>query len=138
MTNFVPAARSRSASSWNSRDRQDQPEVRHRTSWPSTGLWTRCGAAGREVRDELVAVQVPVDPGVGAAALLEAEHLAVEAAGGVEVVDRHGEVEAGDGGVSVVMGGLAFRVQREMDLKPRLSTLVLSPRRGIHGEEVVA
>src|SRR5690349_873539 len=51
------------------------------------------------MRDDLVALQVPVDPRLGAAALFEPEHLAVELAGGGQVVDGHGEVKAGDGGL---------------------------------------
>src|SRR6202034_2705072 len=51
-----------------------------------------CGR-GPEVRDDLVAVEVEVDPVVGAAAFGAGEDGAVEVARGVEVVDWEGDVE---------------------------------------------
>jgi uncharacterized protein with PQ loop repeat len=78
------------------RDRQDQAEVRHRDVVAVDRVVDPLGAPRGEVGDELVAVQVPVDPGVGAATLFQAEHVAVEAARGGQVVDRHGQVESRD------------------------------------------
>ena len=48
---------------------------------------------GREVGDDLVAVEVEIDPMLGAPAFRAAEQLAVKAARGREVVDREGEME---------------------------------------------
>ena len=47
----------------------------------------------REMGDDLVAVEVEIDPMVGAAAFGAAEQLAVEAPRGGEIVDRKGKVE---------------------------------------------
>jgi hypothetical protein len=43
--------------------------------------------------DDLVTVEVEIDPMFGASALGAAEQIAIEAARGVEVVDRKGEME---------------------------------------------
>ena len=50
--------------------------------------------AGREVRDDLVAMEVEVDPVRRGAALGAAEHAAVESPCLGEVADGEGEVEA--------------------------------------------
>ena len=71
----------------------------HRNVVPVDRVVNGCDPTGRQMGDDLVAVQVPVDPGLGAAALFEAEHLAVELAGGGQVVDRHRQVETRDRGV---------------------------------------
>ena len=81
------------------RNRQDNPEVGDRDIVPVDRIVNRLGAARREMGDDLVAVQVPVDPRRGAAALFETEYLAVKLAGGGKIVDRHREVETRDGGV---------------------------------------
>ncbi len=52
---------------------------------------------GHEVRDELVPVEVVVDPGLRAAALLQAQHAAVKLAGKAEVMHRDGVMERRDG-----------------------------------------
>jgi hypothetical protein len=70
--------------------------VRHRYVVTVDGIVDPLGPLRRHVRHELVAAQVPVDPGLGAAALLQAQDLAVELPRGVQIVDRHGEVEARD------------------------------------------
>ena len=57
--------------------------------------WPPLRRRRRQVGDELVAVEVPVDPGVGLATLRAPQHAAVEAARRGEVVDGNGEVEAG-------------------------------------------
>src|SRR4051812_34551969 len=75
------------------RDGQDQAEVRHGYVVAVDRVVDALGAGRGQVGDELVAVEVPVHPGVGAAALLETEYLAVETARGGQVVDGHGEVE---------------------------------------------
>jgi hypothetical protein len=76
-------------------DGQDQAEVR---DGYVVAVDRIAGAlAGRvrdQVRDELVAAQVPVDPGVGAAALRAAEHVAVEVSGVGQVVHRDREMES--------------------------------------------
>ena len=56
--------------------------------------WTKSEGDLRGVVAGLTALQASV----GAAALFQAEHRAVEVAGGVQVVDGHGEVEAGERG----------------------------------------
>ena len=58
--------------------------------------WIRDANTGPlvEVGDELVSVEVPVDPRVGAPAHRAAEHTAVELGGRREVVDRHREMKA--------------------------------------------
>jgi hypothetical protein len=45
------------------------------------------------MRDDLVAVEIEIDPMLGAAAFGAAEQLPVKAARGGEVVDRKGEME---------------------------------------------
>jgi hypothetical protein len=80
-------------------DRQDQPEVRHRDVVAVDRVVYAQAALRCEVRDELVAVQIPVHPGVRTAALLETQHVAVEATCGGQVVDRHGQVESRDRGL---------------------------------------
>ena len=81
------------------RNGQDHAEVRHRDVVPVDRVVDPRRLVGRQVGDHLVAVQVPVDPGVGAAALRQAEDFAVEVAGGSQVVDGHRQVESRDGGV---------------------------------------
>ena len=66
---------------------------RRRPDW-SRGART---ASGREMRDDLMAVEIEIDPMVGAAPFGAAEQLAVEAARGGEVVDRKGEMEGRQG-----------------------------------------
>jgi hypothetical protein len=78
---------------------QDESEVRYGHVVAVDRVVDALGAGRGEVGDELVAAQVPVDPGVGAAALLKAENLAVEAACFGQVVDWYGQVEAGDLGI---------------------------------------
>ena len=50
-----------------------------------------------EVCDQLMTKQVPVDPVIRLAALLEPEHTPVEVPGARQVVDGYGEVETADG-----------------------------------------
>ena len=57
---------------------------------------------GLEVRDDLVAVEIEVDPVVGAAAFRAAEDGCVEVARGVEVVDRKGDVKGLDGHTKMI------------------------------------
>ena len=52
---------------------------------------------GLEVRDDLVAEEIEVDPLGGAAALGTVQYGAVEGAGGFEVVDGKGDVKRGEG-----------------------------------------
>jgi hypothetical protein len=47
------------------------------------------------MRDDLVAMQVEVDPMLGASAFRAAEQLTIEAASGIEVVDWERDVEGG-------------------------------------------
>ena len=53
----------------------------------------RFRGARREVRDDLVAIQVEVDPAVRAAPLAAAQHAAIESARRSEIVDWESEVE---------------------------------------------
>src|SRR5690606_25954064 len=55
------------------------------------------GGIGREVGDDLVAVEVEIDPFRAAAAFGAADDTAPEGARGGEVVDREGEVEGAQG-----------------------------------------
>ena len=54
------------------------------------------------MRDDLVAVEIEVDPVVGAAAFGAAEDGCVEVASGVEVVDWKGDVKGLDGHGSMI------------------------------------
>ena len=99
MTNSVSAARSRSASSWNSGTVRISPKCGTGTSWPSTGLWMRCAPAGARWVTNWWPCRFQSTQVVGAAALLQAEDFAVEVPGGGQVVDRHGQVEPRDRGV---------------------------------------
>jgi len=77
-------------------DVEEQPEVRHRDVVAVHRVRRRrTRVAIHQVRDQLVAVEVPVDPAVGTPASRAAEHLAIEALRRSEVVDRDGQVEAG-------------------------------------------
>jgi hypothetical protein len=49
------------------------------------------------VRDDLVPIEIEVDPMLGAAALGASEQLAIEAARGREIVNRKGEVKGRQG-----------------------------------------
>ena len=55
------------------------------------------GGGGLEVRDDLVAEEIEVDPLRGAAALGTAQGGSVEGASGVEVVNRKGDVKRREG-----------------------------------------
>jgi len=57
----------------------------------------RRAGAGLVVGDDLMAEEIEVDPLGGAAALRAAKSLAVEGAGGGEVVDGEGDVEWSEG-----------------------------------------
>jgi len=46
------------------------------------------------MRDDLMAAQVPVDPGLGAASSCTADDIAVKGAGGNQVIDGNSKVEA--------------------------------------------
>ena len=77
--------------------REDDPEVPdrdrvpiHLIRLPATEL------VGGQVRHDLVAVEIEVDPLVGRASFGAAEQLPVETACGLEVVDGEGEVEGRD------------------------------------------
>jgi len=76
------------------RHAQQQPEVRDRHVVPVDRVGDRRGARGSKVGDELVPAQVPVGPGVGAAPRRAAKDVAVEGTRCVQVVHRHGQVEA--------------------------------------------
>ena len=76
------------------RDREDQAEMRNGHVVPVDRVVHRLLPVRRQVRDELVAAQVPVDPGVRAATLLATDQLPIEDPCCVEVVDRHRQVEA--------------------------------------------
>jgi len=45
------------------------------------------------MRDDLMTVQIEIDPMLGAPSFRAAEEIAVEAAGGGEIVDRKGQVK---------------------------------------------
>ena len=81
-------------------DAQHQPEVRHRHVVPVDRVGAGHGAAVVVdlVGDDLVALHVPVGPPFGGAAAAEAEDVTVEVPGGLDVVDREGQVEGGRGG----------------------------------------
>src|SRR3546814_21157141 len=57
------------------------------------GAWA---CAGIEMRDDLMAVEIEIDPFGRAAALAAAKHAAVKGARGGEIVDRKGEMERAD------------------------------------------
>jgi hypothetical protein len=73
--------------------RQDEPEMRHR----HPVLADMAGGGGLErlaqVQGDLVAEEVEIDPGGGAAALCAAQHAAVEAPRHVQVGDVEGEMK---------------------------------------------
>ena len=72
---------------------QHQAEVRHGHQAVADAAGARGGEGLAQVQRDLVAEEVEVDPGVGAAAFGAAEHVAVEAARLVEVANVKGEVE---------------------------------------------
>ncbi len=78
--------------------RQHDAEMAHRHASPSTAFAGPRPSARRQVRDDLVAVEVEVHPVVRASALGAAEHFAVEPARQREVVHREREVERGQRG----------------------------------------
>jgi hypothetical protein len=99
MTNSTPAARSRAASSWNRGTVRIKTEMRYRDLVAVDRVVGLAGTPGHQMGDQLMAVQIPIHPGVGAAPLHTPEYLAVEVACGVEVVDRYRQMETRDGGV---------------------------------------
>jgi len=52
---------------------------------------------GREVRDDLMPVQIEVDPMLGTATLGAAQQISIESAGGRDIVDGESEVKRWDG-----------------------------------------
>ena len=64
-----------------------------------------CGARS-EMGDNLVAEEVKVDPSLGAAAFGTAEGAAIEAARGVQVVDRESDVERGEHHLTILTCGV--------------------------------
>jgi len=90
------------------RHRQHHAEVPHRhgVAVDLAGA-AMAGLVGREVRDDLVAVEVEVDPRVGRTSLRAAEQAAVEPARGFEGVDGKGEVKRvhGDNAESMAARG---------------------------------
>ncbi len=75
-------------------DVEQQAEVRHRHVVAVDGVVVGDAAAGSEMRDELMAAEVPVHPGVGLPPLRAAEYPPVEVTRCVEVVDGHGKVKS--------------------------------------------
>ena len=73
--------------------RQQHTEVRHRHVLGADLAGVGAGERRAEVHRQLVAEEVEIDPGGGAAALGAAEHVAVESAGAVEIVDMECKVE---------------------------------------------
>ena len=76
---------------------------------------------GREVRDDLVAVEIEVHPMRAGAAFFAAEEIKIERAAGVEIVGREGEVEGLDG-----HGGLWFALRAGYGLDSRRPSAGLS------------
>jgi hypothetical protein len=76
------------------------------------------------MRDDLVAVEIEIDPFVGRPPLRAAHHSAIEAARRIEVVDREGKVERGAGAwVSSIAGANAFPPSNPFSLdSPSLNT----------------
>ena len=98
MTNSVPAAVSRSARRLPVLERQHDAEVRHRHVVAVDRVGGPRGrGVGCEMGDDLVAVEIEVDPLVAAAPFGAADRPAPERARGGEVVDREGEVERAEG-----------------------------------------
>ena len=94
-TKSMPEASSRCARCLPGGQLEHDAEVRHRHHHVADAAGARGGEGLAEVQRDLVAEEVEVDPGVGAAAFGAAEHAAIEAAGFVEVADVEGEVEDG-------------------------------------------
>jgi hypothetical protein len=78
-------------------EREDDAKVRHRHVVAVDGVACRGLRLGRQVGDDLVAVEVEVDPLVGAAPFGAADRAAPERARGGKIVDREGEVERAQG-----------------------------------------
>lgn len=74
--------------------------------------------------DELMPLQVPVDPRFCAAALRQSQHRAVEVAWRVEVVDGYGQMEPWDGGVEDGHPSKLSRLEEGADLAGGLLGLV--------------
>jgi hypothetical protein len=78
--------------------REDYTEVRDGDVVAVDGIVMRLVAVGGrlEVRDDLVAEEIEVDPLCGAAAFGAAEGGSIECAGGVEVINGKGDVKRGE------------------------------------------
>jgi hypothetical protein len=77
---------------------QDDPEMRYRHFVAVNRVHHPITARpGLQVGNDLMAIEVEVDPGLGAPALWAAEQASVEGAGRREIVNREGEVEGGRG-----------------------------------------
>ena len=74
--------------------RQQYTEVRYRDGIAIDVVGGSFGGGLGQVRDELVAEEVKVDPVIGCAALGATEKFAIERTGCGQVVNRHGEMEA--------------------------------------------
>jgi len=74
---------------------QHHAEVRHRHIVAVDGVAVRrCDRHARiQMGDDLMAVKIEVDPGFAAAALRATEQLAIEGAGGCQVMDGKGEMK---------------------------------------------
>jgi hypothetical protein len=66
----------------------------HRHAVAIDGIGVGAGAAGREVRGDLVAVEIKIDPAAGFPAHAAAEQARVESARRLEVVHREREMES--------------------------------------------
>ena len=78
--------------------RQDNTEVRYWHGMAIHRIMVRGVRSRRQMRDDLMAEEVEVDPLVSGASFGAAESLAIEGASGVEVIDRKGNVEGREGG----------------------------------------
>jgi hypothetical protein len=94
MTKRVPAATQLVGQRFPVGHGQDRAEVAHRHLVAIDFVGRRIAAfIGRQVGDHLVAMEVEVDPFVGAAAFGAAEQVAIKAARLGNVADRESEVE---------------------------------------------
>ncbi|SBV34318.1 protein of unknown function [uncultured Sphingopyxis sp.] len=79
--------------------RQHDAEMRHGHVMPVDRIMRRPAARRIDaVRDDLVAVEIEVDPVGGAASFGTAENRSVEMARGIEVIDGKGDVKGGEVG----------------------------------------
>ncbi len=94
---------------------------------PRDGIARRAGpGCGDLMGDDLVAIEVEVDPFAGAAPLGTAKHGAVEMARGVKVADREGEMKGARSDMSALLEDRARKARTSVSVAATASALAFT------------